>query len=52
MMNTYAWINATKISSKDIKMENSTEMMVIDVLNTAPNDAVIKMMDTSERIMA
>ena len=35
-----------------MKIENSTEMTVMEVPKTAPNDAVMKIMDTNDRMMA
>ena len=40
MVNTYAWMKATNTSTQFIKMLNSTETMLIDVLIATPILAV------------
>lgn len=45
-------MNATKTSKHDIKTEKSTDITVIEVPNTTPNEEVINMIETNDRIIA
>ena len=52
MVNTYAWMKATRSSSMSMKIPKSTDMTVMEPLMTGPAFTVMKIMATKLRMAA